>query len=102
MSATASEIRLTVESFAGETNDAKRAAIFAQWKSVQEAVRGGVRSLSLPGLNGSLDGDAIRDYLDLLTACLDYLDGIIGEDPGISAAEPMGHTVDWSKRPMMR
>lgn len=102
MTPSASEIRLTIESFSGATNAAKRAAIFARWKEVQEAVRTGVRSLSLPGLNGSLDGDAMRDYLDLLTACLDYLDGIIGEDPGLSAAEPMGHTVDWSKRPMMR
>lgn len=101
MSASSSEIRLTIESFVGATNAAKRAAIFAQWKSVQEAVRGGVRSLSLPGLNGSLDGDAIRDYLDLLTACLDYLDGIIGEDPGISAAEPYGIPVHFHKRPMM-
>jgi hypothetical protein len=97
----ASEIRLTVESFPGATNTAKRAAIFSRWKEVQQAVVSGVRSLSIPGLNGALDGDAMQKYLDLLTACLDYLDGIIGDDPGASAAEPMGHTVDFSKRPMI-
>ena len=102
MSFSSSEIRLTIERYAGATNAATRATIAARWAATQDAVTQGVRSLSLPGLNGSLDGDAIRDYLDLLTACLDYLDGIIGEDPGISAAGPMGHTVDWSKRSMMR
>lgn len=97
----ASEIRLTIESFPGTTDTAKRAAIFARWKEVQAAVTTGVRSLSLPGLNGSLDGSAIADHRDLLTACLDYLDSTLNDDAGLGAAEPMGHTVDFSCRPMM-
>lgn len=95
-----SEIRYTVESFTGTTNAAKRTAIYAQWKTVQQAVNSGVSSLSLPGLSGSLDPGRQSDYRDLLLACLEYLDGLIGEDTALSAIQPMGHTVDFSCRPV--
>lgn len=100
-STSSSEIRLTIESFPGTTDAARRTSIFARWKEVQAAITTGVRSLSLPGLNGTLDGDAIADYKDLLTACLEVLDASLGNDPGLAAAEPMGITVDFSRRPMM-
>jgi|SRR6478752_1972778 len=98
--ASPSEIRYTIESFPGSTNALKRSAIFAQWKIVQQAVNSGVSSLSLPGLNGSLDPGRQENYRDLLASCLEYLDGLIGEDSALSAVQPLGHTVDFSCRPV--
>lgn len=98
--ASPSEIRYTIESFPGATNAAKRSAIFKQWTTVQQAVNSGVSSLSLPGLTGSLDPARQSDYRDLLSACLEYLDGVIGDNPALSAIQPLGHTVDFSCRPV--
>lgn len=97
---TATEIRLTIESFTGSTNAEKRAAIYAQWKEIASQMRSGARTISLPGLSGSIYGDDIKDYYDLLTACLAYLDGLIGEDPVLSSADPMASSMNFN-RPMM-
>ncbi|RYD38941.1 MAG: hypothetical protein EOP87_00260 [Verrucomicrobiaceae bacterium] len=92
------DIKLTIESFTGSTPEIQRKAIFTRWKTVREAVNSGVSSLSIPGLNGSMDPEKQADYADLLKQCLQYLDGVIGEDPAISGVEPIGHTVDFSCR----
>lgn len=98
---TSTEIRLTIERAAGSTNAQKRASLFTLWKAADDAITSGVRSLSVPGMNGAINGDALEDYRERLMLAIDYLDGLIGEDDTAATAEPMGHTVDFSQRPVI-
>ena len=94
-------IRLTIETYAPNgTVQAKRDAIFTAWGKVMKGYHSGVTSISMPGLNGSVNSEILMTHANLLMECLEYLDGLAGEDSSIGSNAPLGHVIDFSARPV--